>query len=158
LAGLTPLHLLACCSVEVAYLSQSLETLELSENTRAAVVSRVASASDDELRAAYKEQLLAVVDVIVCISGSSSSSSGGGSDSESKRVAAVNARTYVHGETPLTFAAYAGACEVAQLLLAQKADPNLPRLADGSRPLDLAAKFAGPNLACALLEHGAEVR
>jgi hypothetical protein len=149
LGGLTALHLLVCCCAEIAYVTQSVETFELSEMIRHAV--NVSAASDAKFRAMYEQQLLVAADLLVGPCCCSSSSSG------SKRVADVNARTHVHGETPLTFAAYAGAVEVAHLLLIHGANPNLPRLVDGSRPLDLAAKFAGPKLACTLIEHGAEV-
>jgi hypothetical protein len=147
LAGLTPLHLIACCSAEVAYVTQNADTLAPEEMLLNAISK--ARVSEDVFKAAYEQQLVTAADLIADCSNSSSSSCKQGAD--------VNARTVVHGETPLTFAAYAGACEVGMLLLAQRADPNVPRLADGSRALDLAAKFGGASLACALIDNGAEV-
>ncbi|KAF6261819.1 ankyrin repeat-containing domain protein [Scenedesmus sp. NREL 46B-D3] len=69
----------------------------------------------------------------------------------------VDAETFVNRETPLTFAAYTGAYEVAEQLLKAGADPNLPRSKDAARPLDLAVDSEHARLACLLLEHGAEV-
>jgi hypothetical protein len=157
LAGLTPLHMLACCSSEIAFLTHTLDNWDPNEVLRSALTSVSAStlnsvsASNEEFLAVYEQQLMAAADVM---SGGFFNSS---SSISSKPTADVNARTAVHGETPLTFAAYAGASEAGQLLLKHGADPNMPRLADGSRPLDLAAKFGSANLACALIEHGAEV-
>jgi ankyrin repeat protein len=149
LAGLTPLHLIACCSAEVAYVTQNADTLA-PEDMLLNAISK-ARGLEDVFKAAYEQHLRTAADLIADRNNSSSSSS------SYKHGADVNARTVVHGETPLTFAAYAGACEVGMLLLAQRADPNVPRLADGSRPLDLAAKFGGASLACALIDKGAEV-
>jgi ankyrin repeat protein len=60
-------------------------------------------------------------------------------------------------ETLLTFAAFAGNWAVVELLLQAGANPNLPRLADAVRPLDLAVGFKHARLACLLLERSAEV-
>jgi ankyrin repeat protein len=100
------------------------------------------------LQAAHKEHMGAVSDLLLP-PGRSCSSSCRGAD--------VEARTKLSGETPLTCAAHFGTEDIAQLLLEAGANPNSPRLADGVRPLDLAAAGLKPQVACLLLEHGAEV-
>jgi ankyrin repeat protein len=71
--------------------------------------------------------------------------------------AEIEARTVYCKETPLTFAAYSGSWAVVQLLLQAGANPNLPRLVDAVRPLDLAVALKHARLACLLLDRGAEV-
>jgi ankyrin repeat protein len=69
----------------------------------------------------------------------------------------VEAAASYTGDTPLTFAAFAGAVDVARMLLLNGADANLPREGDAARPIDIAARAGQYGLACLLLEHGAEV-
>jgi ankyrin repeat protein len=121
LAGLTPLHLLACWH----YIMSGLPT-------------------SSGLRAAAAQHIGAVRDVLQAH----------GSDGSSVD---VQARTVTCKETPLTFAAFTGNWAVVELLLQAGANPNLPRLVDAVRPLDLAVGFKHARLACLLLERGAEV-
>lgn len=73
------------------------------------------------------------------------------------RAADVDAVNSALGDTPLAYAAAAGALEVAQQLLLNGADVNLPRRVDAARPIDLAVNNGHYGVACLLLEHGAEV-
>ncbi|KAF6261828.1 ankyrin repeat-containing domain protein [Scenedesmus sp. NREL 46B-D3] len=146
LDGLTPLHLLACCSPESAAAALRAETSD--SFSRADL--------DAEVRAVYSQHLAAVADLLQQPEGSGGSS-GGSSCGADDGGADVNARTRPHGESPLTYAAYGGAYEVAAMLLEAYADPNLPRFADDVRPLDLAVAFGRARLACLLIDHCAQV-
>jgi ankyrin repeat protein len=84
----------------------------------------------------------------------SRSSSGGGSNARTN----VDAVTQPSGETALCMAAQYGAGEIAPMLLAAGANPNRPRLADAVRPVDLAVVTMRMQMACLLIENGAEVR
>lgn len=124
LAGLTPLHLLACWSFHPKF----------------------AHTHGDAawLRAAAAQQIAAVRDILQACSSDGSSVD-------------VEARTACGKETPLTFAAWSGSWAVVELLLQAGADPNLPRLKDAVRPLNLAVAVGHARLGCLLLERGAEV-
>ncbi|KAF6261822.1 hypothetical protein COO60DRAFT_1678960 [Scenedesmus sp. NREL 46B-D3] len=124
LAGITPLHLLACW-----------------RHATSAVLSGGPAAL---LRAVAAQHVGAVRDLLQAR----------GADGDSADVAA---RTTCCKETPLTFAAFSGSWAVVELLLQAGASPDLPRLADAARPLDLAVALLHTRLACLLLERGVEV-
>jgi hypothetical protein len=69
----------------------------------------------------------------------------------------VDTETSYAGETALTVAAGTGAVELAKLLLQNGAAVNLPRTIDAARPIDIAVEAEQLEVACLLLEHGAEV-
>jgi hypothetical protein len=96
------------------------------------------------LRTAAAQHSAAVRDVLQARSSDASS-------------ADVEARTVCNKETPLTFAAFSGSWAVVELLLQAGANPNLHRLADAVRPMDLAVAWKHARLGCLLLERGAEV-
>ncbi|KAF6261826.1 ankyrin repeat-containing domain protein [Scenedesmus sp. NREL 46B-D3] len=145
LGGLTPLHLLACGSLDAAVVALRMhgDASSADESGDDATLNAWLCQSAADL-----QQLAAVDDLLQARSGSSGGGSGG---------ADVNARTQPHGETPLTFAVMASAHSLAQKLLAAGADPNLPRVSDVARPLDLAAACGKAQVACLLIQHGAEV-
>ncbi|WIA19922.1 hypothetical protein OEZ85_005812 [Tetradesmus obliquus] len=179
LAGLTPLHLLACSGPGAAALAESLDVARQtpgSERSPADVAEIVEMArtvvKPDHVagwvKEAYADHIAAARDLLQPppsnsgsgrSGGSSSggnSGGGGGSSGGSGRVA-VNVSTQELGETPLCIAAAAGALEIAELLLAAGADPDDCRSVDAARPLDLAVAKRNPAIGCLLIEHGAEV-
>jgi ankyrin repeat protein len=98
----------------------------------------------NRVRAAYEEHKQAVSDLLLPQTSSSSS----GAD--------IDAPTCL-GQTALSCAAQFGAREIAAVLLEAGADPNSALLVDAARPLDLAVASLMRQVACLLIDKGAEV-
>jgi ankyrin repeat protein len=146
-AGITPMHLLACWSPAQGA-DDDEDANQSSGSGRAGSSSRTSSNKGKRAQKAaaqqqrMEQQLLAFTYLQT-------------KNPLSKY--AVKAATLHNAVTPLTFAAFTGAYEIAEQLLSAGADVNQPRLKDAARPLDLAAEYQRPRLACLLLERGAEV-
>jgi hypothetical protein len=145
LVGMTPLHLLACYSFETAASAAgSCGGLDLSSLAKVA-----ANSSAHMLTLDYLQHLGAVSDLL----------DPRGYNDGSYPGADCNAFTGPHCETPLTFAAMAGAdAVITYMMKSGKLDLNLPRIADAVRPLDFAVAMGKASTAVILIEAGAEVR
>jgi hypothetical protein len=151
LDGLSPLHLLACWTPESQNEASSISITSLQAAGRDRKLSRDNSSSSSKgatgapVRTAEQQQAmqqhLKAVQWLLTVG---------------KYVDADQA-TELDGETPLTFAAAAGAVEVAEALLLYGAAPQLPRRFDAARPLDLAVYEGHYGVACLLLDYGADV-
>jgi hypothetical protein len=136
LAGLTPVHLLACCTKE-AVLSACIRdadsnTPEMMERADTMCV----------------EHFLALRDLM-----------NADSPGDIYTGADFNARTWERGETPLALAAMVGANHFITLLASTRClDLNMPRSLDAVRPLDLAVALGKTSTALLLIDSGAEVR
>ncbi|WIA41847.1 hypothetical protein OEZ86_009173 [Tetradesmus obliquus] len=173
---LAPLHLLACWVWWASSASQEPKQDELglaaasssssSSSRKGSSSSKQDSSQADEAAATAAarhgeaEQIQAVRMLLKAARDGAGSAAAAAAATAAAKDAArqlLNAADSLHGETPLTLAAYSGASLVAQELLAAGADVNLPRFKDAVRPLDIALAESHAHMGMLLLEHGAEV-
>jgi ankyrin repeat protein len=152
MAGLTPLHLLACWSpVSTTNSSSSSSSSSSSATTHASK-----HGSSSRRTAIWEDNLPAAMGAGVCEHTAAAELL----LEQPLGVPAVDAPgvdvQFVLG-SPLLLAAATGAHDFAVWLISKGADVNLPRKVDAARPLDLAVAGGYTRVACMLLEHGAEV-
>jgi hypothetical protein len=152
MAGVTPLHLLACWAPEApasSSSSSSATTHASKPGSSSNSSSKKAATGQDDTSAAggaAVDEQLAVADLLL-----------EHALGQVPAAAALDVNLQCTEGTPLVFAATRGALDLAAWLISKGADVNLPRGYDTARPIDLAVLHGRTEVACLLLEHGAEV-